>query len=474
VDYTIRTATPEEIPAMQEVMGVGFGFDTNPEANAHLARTVELDRTRCAFDGSSMVGTSGAFSLDFTVPGGALPTGGTTLVSVRSTHRRRGLLRAMMRAHIEDVREREEPLAALWAAESGIYGRFGYGPATILCRLEVERAHSAFSRPVSETGQFRLITPEDAEKLFPRVYDQVFRLRPGHFARSAVWWERRTSDPEWEREGATKFRYALYEEAGQPRGYLQYRIRNAWHDSGVPNSTLLIAELQGIDRTARAALWRYALDVDLVSTIQAWNQPVDEILPWLLEDPRRLRQSQRDALWLRVVDVPRALEGRAYAGEPSLRFDSRPRISVPSTWGATASRHSATPAGSKAAPMRCAAPTRSSPGIHPRGARRSSRTSAPATIAQASGVRTPGEPPIFARVASPATRARDPFHGRLGIPRGMSAGSAPSYVRDRTSDRNRRSMRSWRPSPVHRRARSASVTTPLAFVNRMRRWVSIR
>jgi predicted acetyltransferase len=318
MDCTIRPATRDEVPAMQEVMGFGFGFDPKPEATENLRRIAELDRTRCAFDGSSMVGTSGAFSLDLTVPGGSLPTAGTTLVSVRSTHRRQGLLRAMMRAHIEDVRERNEPLAALWAAESGIYGRFGYGPASYMCALEIERAHSLFAQPLSGAGQFRLLTAEEAPKLFPRVYDRVYRSRPGHFARSTVWWEARAFDPEWERRGATQFRYALYEEAGEARGYIQYRIRQAWEDSGLPNSTLLIMELQGIDGNARAALWRYALDVDLVRSIEAWNRPVDESLPWLLADPRRLHWSQRDALWVRVVDVPRALEGRAYASDGHL------------------------------------------------------------------------------------------------------------------------------------------------------------
>lgn len=327
MELPIRPITADEIPAMQQAMGYGFGFDPLPEQNANLAEIVELDRTRCAFDGPTMVGTSGAFSLDLAVPGGSLPTGGTTFVSVRATHRRRGLLRAMLSAHLQDVRERGEPLAALWASESSIYGRFGYGSAAYLCSMEIERAHGAFSRPVDARGQLRLLGTDDARKLLPQVYEQVWRERPGHFARSPGWWEhRRTRDPSWDRQGASAYRYVLYEEDGAPRGYLQYRIKNQWHDSGLPRNALWVIELQGVDAAARSALWRYALDVDLVERVYAWNQPVDESLPWLLADPRRLTRATRDSLWVRVADVREALAGRAYATAGRLVLEVRDEL----------------------------------------------------------------------------------------------------------------------------------------------------
>ena len=97
---TIRPARPEEIPSFSETLGLSFGFDSNAENLEHFEQLLELDRTRCAFDGSSLVGTSGVYSLDLTVPGGSLPTAGTTLIAVRPTHRRQGMLRAMMAARI--------------------------------------------------------------------------------------------------------------------------------------------------------------------------------------------------------------------------------------------------------------------------------------------------------------------------------------------------------------------------------------
>ncbi len=327
MDPEIRPATEDEIPALWQALGYGFGADSPPEDRPHFVEIVELDRTRCAFVGSTMVGTSGAFSLDLTVPGGSLPTGGTTLISVRTTHRRRGLLRAMMRAHLEDVRERNEPLAALWSSESGIYGRFGYGTAAYLYRMEIPRVHSAFAEPLRPSGSLRLLEAEDAAKLFPQVYDQLYRERPGHFARSADWWaHQRIHDSSQERRSASAFRFALYEEAGGPRGYLQYRIKHAAPRSGLGRNAVSITELQGVDAAARAALWRYALDVDLVDRIEAWNQPLDDPLPWLLADARRLERSVWDSLWVRVVDLPVALAARAYGAPARLVLELRDEL----------------------------------------------------------------------------------------------------------------------------------------------------
>ncbi|MBW2282717.1 MAG: GNAT family N-acetyltransferase [Deltaproteobacteria bacterium] len=312
----IRPATPDEFPALERAMGLAFGGDPVLADSEHGRAITEFDRTRCAYDGEEIVGTSGAISLELAVPGATLPAAGTTMVSVRSTHRRRGLLRAMMRSHFEDVREREEPLAALWASESSIYARFGYGPAAEMCSITVEPARARFARPLEAPGRCRLVGSDEAGKVLPAVYDAGWRERPGHFARSAAWWEHRhLYDPEHQRDGASSYRFAIYEESGAPRGFIKYRTRQKWPPTGLPGNELQVVELQGLDATARAALWRHALDVDLVAEVQAWNCPADCELPWLLADSRRALRTVRDSLWLRVLDVKRALESRRYAVE---------------------------------------------------------------------------------------------------------------------------------------------------------------
>ena len=141
----IRAIEPGEFQDMRRAMGLVFGFDP-PDGDSRFARVLPLDRTRCAFENGQIVGTSGAFNLTMTVPGGQVPCGGTVAVAVLPSHRRQGLLRRLIRAHLDDVREREEPIAALWASDSAIYGRFGYGCASICHDIEVETDHVEWNR----------------------------------------------------------------------------------------------------------------------------------------------------------------------------------------------------------------------------------------------------------------------------------------------------------------------------------------
>ena len=324
MDLVIRPIVADEIGAMDLTMGYGFGHDNEPESLPHLLAITPLERTRCAFDGGELVGSLGAFALELTVPGATVAAAGTTMVAVRASHRRSGLLRAMMRAHIDDTHERGEPLASLWASESQIYGRFGYGLAAYMCSITIEKARTSLLDPPDSAGRLRMIQTEEASELLPRVYERVWRDRPGHFARTPPWWEhQRLYDPKWAREGASKFRYALYEEDGEARGYLQYRVKPASSGPGVADGTLIVIELQGVDARAHHALWHYAFGIDLIKTIEAFDMPADETLPWLVADSRRVRRSLADSMWIRLVDLPRALEARAYsvAGRLVLRVE---------------------------------------------------------------------------------------------------------------------------------------------------------
>lgn len=315
----VRAIDPGELGAMMRAVSLGFGFDADPRGLESWAEVNEPERARCAFDGAEVVGTLGAYSFDFAVPGGSLQAGGTTQVTVRATHRRRGILRAMLQAHFDDVRERGEPIAVLWASEAAIYGRFGFGCASELARVEVERARGGFARPVDGGGRCRLLEPDEAKQRLPELYASLWRERPGSFARSETWWKvRHFADPAAMRAGASALRRVVYERDGEARGFMQYRTKMHPDEHGLPRGELAIFELHGADPTARAALWRQALDVDLIDRVTWWNAPLDDPLPWLLADPRRAMRRVRDALWVRVIDVPRALAGREYAREGRL------------------------------------------------------------------------------------------------------------------------------------------------------------
>lgn len=296
-------------------------FGRDPLTDAQVARYVKLlpfDRVHAAFDGTKVVGGAGAFRFDLTVPGGTLPCAGVTMVGVNPTHRRRGALTAMMRAQLEACRAGGEPLAALWASEETIYGRFGYGVATWDGELSLPRAHAAFAKPFTPRGTFRLVGAEEALAPATQVYAQVRSKRAGMVSRTPEWWnERRLGDfPERREPGAGPKRIVLLELGGTVRGHAIYRHRPKW-EQGFPAATTEVFEAFATDAEAERELWRYLLELDLAETIVAPKLALDHPLLQLLAKPRYAKLRVGDALWLRLVDVGAALSGRSYrAGEP--------------------------------------------------------------------------------------------------------------------------------------------------------------
>jgi predicted acetyltransferase len=294
-------------------MGRVFGFDPKPESAERFAALLELDRTRCAFDEGQMVGTCGAFSLEMAVPGGTVACGGTTMVSVLPSHRRQGVLAEMMTAHLDDVTARGEPIAALWASESSIYGRFGYGGAAEVLEIEIPRTHVGLHRLAPPRHPVRIIDKEQAKVLLPGIYERIWRSYPGAYRRGEGWWTHRWFEAPPSPEEGTSMRYALsVGPGGEPSGFVQYRQQSKWekqHGAG----RIKVAELVGTDPESWSGLWAFVLNQDLVATITADRPPHDPLFD-LLGAPRRVVARISDSLWVRLMDVPAALERRRYLG----------------------------------------------------------------------------------------------------------------------------------------------------------------
>ena len=251
-----------------------------------------------------------------TVPGGAsLACGGVTRVTVASTHRRRGLLRAMMRRQLDDMHQRGEPLAGLLASEAAIYGRFGYGLATYQADLEIDRAYADFVGPAAG-GRISMLDAPDAVRSFSRVWERARKRQPAMLRLDEPHWREQLSDIESRRGGYSPHYRVLYEADGEPQGFATYRIKMDW-DTG-PRGELRIDALITTSSQAYAALWRYLLNVDLISKVRAWMRPPEEPIRFLLSDSRQPKTTIEDGIWLRLVDVPAALERRRYASEGRL------------------------------------------------------------------------------------------------------------------------------------------------------------
>ncbi len=310
---TLRPIEADEFETYMTTGERAFGSDAHPDDMAREQLVFERERSLAAFDGNELVASAGAFSLPMTVPGGPTPVAGVTFVGVSPTHRRRGILTKIMQRQLEEFHDGREPLAALWASEAGIYGRFGYGIASHSYAVEIRRGEGAFRRdaPIA-SADIRLASPDDVREELAAVHEKAIENRVGDFARDERWWSFRLADPEHRRGPWSKRLAVVAFDNGEPRGYALYRRRSEFGADGLPNGALDIVEVVARSLPVHLAIWRYLLDIDLTTTWHG-HVAVDDPILWQLADARRCRACRHDNLWIRLVDVDRALATRAYA-----------------------------------------------------------------------------------------------------------------------------------------------------------------
>ncbi|MFE7576129.1 GNAT family N-acetyltransferase [Streptomyces sp. NPDC057521] len=316
----IRPTTDEDFEVFVATVHTAFGqFPEAPVADGgRWWSALEMERGLLAVapDGKP-VGTAAAYSFELTLPGGKpVPAAGVTAVGVVPSHRRRGVLSAMMRHQLAEVRERGEFLSVLLASEARIYGRFGYGPATSTARLTVprHRAEPAVRRGGAAedgTGSVEVLPRAECGEILEAVYDRYRRAQPGALSRPHRWWELGAGQPPVSR--APRY-VAVHRDAdGTPDGYASYST-----ESG----TLTVDETIAADDAAFTALARYALGHDLVSQVVFRHLPPEHPLRWQLADIRAGEVGgHTDWLWVRLLDVPRALTARGWFTDGELVLD---------------------------------------------------------------------------------------------------------------------------------------------------------
>jgi predicted acetyltransferase len=308
--FEIATPTDEQWPETMRADARGFGFIPSDDEIRDRRPTMDLDRFRIAVDDGRIIGVAGSFAFDVTVPGGTtVPMSGITWVSVSATHRRQGVLTALLDACHADTDERGEPVAMLFASEGGIYQRFGYGVATHFRGLTIDR-HLARLRPdldVAAAGPVRYLEPDEAEGHEAAVWERVRRTRAGEVSRSAVWSASRAASL-----AKADGDYSAAFHLAHADGYAIYRIKPQW-GTGVPNHVLQLVEMAAATPDAHLALWNTILGVDLVGSILAHTLPADEPLPYLLTNGRAVSTTVlADSLWVNVRDVATCFTARAY------------------------------------------------------------------------------------------------------------------------------------------------------------------
>lgn len=304
----VRTATDRDWPAIVVLEDTGFGTAHSPDGLAAFRALVPADGMVVACDGATVVGVAFYLDLRLTVPGGAtLPAAGISGVVVAPTHRRRGVLRAMYDELHRRIADAGYPIAALTASEGGIYGRFGYGPATVDHELSVDRRFAVLHADAADPGGVRLVKPAEGGGEFAAIYDRWCAITPGGLVRPQPLWDDLLADRPEDRAGGTPLFALLHRD-----GYALYRVH------GEHPKAARVEEFRAVTTEAHAALWRALLGLDLMQDVVVGTYP-DDPLPYLLTDTRLARTTGRkDHMWLRMMDVQAALPARRYACELSV------------------------------------------------------------------------------------------------------------------------------------------------------------
>jgi predicted acetyltransferase len=323
VTLEIRQIRDDEIPAFVDTLSTAFLERLDVEKAAAEVRPMwDLERAWAAFDDGRMCGTFRSWATELTVPGGGrLPASAVSAVTVLPTHRRRGILRAMVAAEHGATRDRGEVVGLLYASEYPIYGRFGYGPACPEATWTLDTHRSEFRD--GQTGGVELVKPDgDAATAMKAVFEAWRRRQPGEIRRRDVHWEYDLGLRESAWGPAWKGFVVLHRDpTGAIDGYARYHVDGKW-EQRQPRSTLNVDDLHALTDESYASLWRYLAEIDWAATVKAERRSPAERLPWLLANARAAEISDRgDGMWVRLLDVPKALEARKYHREARLVLD---------------------------------------------------------------------------------------------------------------------------------------------------------
>lgn len=323
-DIELSQPNPEDFDEFITVPTESYGSDATDGLIAHERLSNEIDRSWGVRDTSRWVAGSGAFSMAVTLPGGAeLPVAGVTMIGVAPTHRRRGILTAMLRQLHDDADTRNEPLALLTASETSIYRRFGYGIASHVAHIEIAADAVRFNPPLDDTGSIELADPRTDRATLVEADERLRGVRTGWLRLTPGQWATLFADPDFLRDGRSGRRAAIHRDAaGRPDGYVTWRIAASSRSDRLADNTMWIERLVGLDAEIEASLWRFVADIDLVTTVVWQTAPLDPVIRWRLVEPRRLRTlAATDMVWARILDVPRVLSARAYEAPGTLTLE---------------------------------------------------------------------------------------------------------------------------------------------------------
>jgi predicted acetyltransferase len=316
--FTVRWLDSADLDRFIALIHNAFlGFFAGPRDTARHRAMLESERVQGVFDGADMVGGVGLLTRRMTLPmSEPQPIVAQTTGGVSPAYRRRGVLAELIRVQFNGLHESGgEPVAALWASQAEIYSRFGYGVAAHLASLTLPGGARLRRDVVVDDDDVRELPAEQAVPMLRELYAKVAPKRVGWIDRSEQAWRLRLSDFDRLEMGMSDFRYAVH-----PEGYVVYRMVHNLSDLSA-RFELVVHELVSTTPSAYAALWRHLLSMDLVASVHYHLAALDEPITYLLSDPRAATRTVADSLWVRLVDLDRALLTRGYSAPLATVFE---------------------------------------------------------------------------------------------------------------------------------------------------------
>lgn len=316
LDYRVVDQTDESraVPYQRAVHRGFLGGEPTAEALTHERKTFSTRRTVGVFDADAAddahpIGTVDAWVTPMTIPGGEIDMWAISGVTVAATHRRRGIARALLEGELRAAGSAGVPIVGLTVSEATIYGRYGFGSALPAVRYTIDTRRAGWAG-FEPAGRLEYRERVDLASDLAIVHERDRGSRAGRIPGWPERWEGFAGVSPGEKDG-DKVRGVRYlDESGETHGVIVYSLEDA---AGTFRSVLRVRALIAYTADARAALWRFAVQHDLVDEVTADLQTPDDPLPWLVADQRAVKQEFHDHGWLRILDLPRALEARRYS-----------------------------------------------------------------------------------------------------------------------------------------------------------------